>query len=84
MTYLNRGVAEFNAGDYKVALADFNYYKGVKPNDPQCLYNIAVSYEKMKDYKLALDFTMQAQKAGFKVEQNYIDFLKKQIDHPTK
>jgi len=84
MTFLNRGAAEFDAGDYKAALSDFNYYKGIDPNNPQCLYNIAVSYEKLKDYRAALSFALLAQKAKFNVTQEYLDFLKKQIDHPSK
>ncbi len=83
VTYLDRGAAEWDMGDYKNALADLNYYHKLDPTNGQCLFDLAVTYEKLKDYKNALDNALQARNAKFDVKDQYINYLKQQIDHPT-
>jgi tetratricopeptide (TPR) repeat protein len=84
-TYLDRGAAEWDNKDYQAALADFTYYHKIDPKNVQCVFNLAVTYEKLKDFKSALDYALMAQQAKFpNATDTYINFLKQQINHPTK
>ncbi|HTA82131.1 MAG TPA: hypothetical protein VK783_04325 [Bacteroidia bacterium] len=84
-TYLDRGAAEWDNKDYQAALTDFTYYHKIDPKNVQCVFNLAVTYEKLKDFKSALDYALMAQQAKFpNATDSYINFLKQQISHPTK
>ncbi len=84
-TYLDRGAAEWDSKDYQAALTDFTYYHKIDPKNVQCVFNLAVTYEKLKDFKSALDYALMAQQAKFpNATDTYINFLKQQINHPTK
>ena len=84
VTYLDRGAAEWDLGDYKNALADLLYYHKLDPTNAQCIFDLAVTYEKMKDFKTALDYAQQAKAAKFDVKDDYLNYLKQQIEHPPK
>jgi tetratricopeptide (TPR) repeat protein len=84
MNFLDRGAAEWDAGQYQSALADFTYYHKIDPNNGQCLFNLAVTYEKLKDFKNALTYAQMAKDVKFQVKDEYLNFLKQQINHPSK
>jgi len=65
-------------------LADFTYYHKIDPNNGQCLFNLAVTYEKLKDFKNALTYAQMAKDVKFQVKDEYINFLKQQMSHPSK
>jgi len=83
ITYLDRGAAEWDLADYKNALTDLLYYHKVDPTNGQCMFDLAVTYEKMKDYRSALEYAQMARNAKFAVQDQYLNYLKQQSEHPT-
>jgi tetratricopeptide (TPR) repeat protein len=74
--YFNRGIAEFNKGDNPTALNDFLKTVQGDPQNKDCLYDIALTYERLKDYTNALTYALKAKQAGFAVQDTYIAKLK--------
>jgi len=78
--YNQRGASEFNMGNYKAALDDFLKSNTLGPNNGQCLYNLAVTYEHLKDYPNALKYVQLAQQAKFSVSADYIKNLQQEAN----
>jgi tetratricopeptide (TPR) repeat protein len=74
--FFNRGIAEFNKGDNEATLQDFLHTLRGDPQNKDCLYDVALVYERLKDYKNALDYALKAKQAGFAVQDEYIEKLK--------
>ena len=75
-SYFNRGIAEFNKGADNEALSDFLRTLGGDPQNKDCMYDIALTYERLKDYPNALNYALKAKQAGFAVSDDYLAKLK--------
>jgi len=82
--YFNRGVAESNAGNPQAALSDFMKQLSVTPNDPNCLFDLSVVYDQLKDYPNSLAYASKAKQAGYKVSDGYIKAIQDKMNNPSK
>lgn len=81
--YLRKGICELNIGHVQDALKDFNQCTGMQPNNGECLYDMSIAYNEIKDYNNALDCAIKARQAGYKVDDAYISGLQKNAGKGT-
>jgi tetratricopeptide (TPR) repeat protein len=82
--YFYRGVAESNLGNNKAALADFMRDLNADPKNGNCLSDIAIVYQQMKDYPTALSYALKAKQAGYPVTDEFMKGIQDKINHPDK
>jgi tetratricopeptide (TPR) repeat protein len=75
--YFYRGQAEHNSGDFMHAIADYQKSLSMKAGNPDCMYDLSLAYNSVKDYSNALSFAVKAKQSGFKVPDVYIAQLQK-------
>ncbi len=75
--YLSRGVAEFNTGDFKDAIQDFNRELSANPKDANCLLDLSLAYKAQKMYSQAVNYALKAGQNGYKLPDGYISDLQK-------
>jgi tetratricopeptide (TPR) repeat protein len=75
--WYQRGNCELNLGIFAPAIKDYQQALSIKANYPDCLYNLSVAYDKIADYKNALDYALKAKQAGAKVPDEYLNRIQK-------
>ena len=60
LSFLERGVEMFNAGDYREAIIQFEQALAVKPDFPEACQNLASAYFRVEDYEKAIRVAEEA------------------------
>jgi tetratricopeptide (TPR) repeat protein len=84
MFYFNRGVAESDMNNPQAALPDFMYELKAEPGNANCLYDISVVYQQLKDYQNALSYALKAKQGKYPVSDTYIKDLQDKVNNPGK
>jgi tetratricopeptide (TPR) repeat protein len=79
MYYFNRGVAESDIGNPKAALADFMISLNNDPKNANCIFDISVVYEQLKDYGHSLEYAVKAKQAGYPITDAYIQSIRDKV-----
>jgi len=58
--FFRLGFMAFNRKDYESAIRDFKQVLSKYPNSPECLYNLALSYDNNGEYVLAIKYYLLA------------------------
>jgi tetratricopeptide (TPR) repeat protein len=75
--YKYRGLAELNTGRANESITDLNKALNGNPKDKECMYYLSFAYKTLKSYSLAINYALQAQKNGYKLEDGYLEGLQK-------
>ncbi|MFA5089929.1 MAG: tetratricopeptide repeat protein [Candidatus Omnitrophota bacterium] len=77
--YYNRGFAYTGQGEYSLAIADFNSALQINPRHAYAYYNRAVAYFYRKEYARAWEDMQKARESGAKIEEAFLQDLKKAL-----
>ncbi len=75
--YLNKADIYFLQQKYDLAIGEYDKLTQLYPRSAKIHYLKALLYEKKGDYKQALQELLQAQSLGLRIDQQYLDKLKK-------
>ena len=74
-----RGVAEYDKGSIKPAMADFKQNLLIAPHDSECMFYLSIAYNRVSDFKNAYKYAEMAQNAQYSVPDDYMRLLKARI-----
>jgi tetratricopeptide (TPR) repeat protein len=77
--YFFRAFAYYKLGNYDAAIDDNSKAIQMNPNYKEAIFNRGQTYYSMKKFKNAYDDIIKAQSLGYKIDQAFIDNLKKQL-----
>jgi len=77
--YMSRGICHFKLRNFTEALADFQEFSRLSPENGAAFFNASACYNELKDYRQAYQYALKAGSHGFKVDESYLEKLRKKM-----